>query len=191
MVNCGISDFRLDDSSADVETYSVDPPPSGYDPYNSSCWGLFYFHDEASLSTVDPVTIGLDEIDDGATETLLLSENLQATNWASRTDGGRIRQSDVGFVWWAKGIQTQDAGAAPSITDFDTFKTAVENGDASINSLSSSGRFAARPSSHHPLGANVVFADGHSDFISERVDYEVYRDQMIPSQTDAWRLIVP
>ena len=32
---------------------------------------------------------------------------------------------------------------------------------------------APRPSSNHPGGVNAVYADGHADFISDRVDYEV------------------
>ena len=195
-VNCGISDFVLNGATNDVAVYAA-PTPSGYKPYASSYWGLFFCHDR-SYSGVQPVKIGGDEIDDGASQTIMLSENLDATDWNNGASG-RIQQSDVGVVWWAKGIQTQAAPVVapttPTVTDFAAFKTAVENGDVAINSLfetpPTNPRFKARPSSNHPGGVNAVFADGHAEFIADRVDYVVFRDQMISSQAKAWRLIVP
>lgn len=200
-VNCGISDYRLEATSDDVAVYA-DPSLlalSGYDPYGSSEWGLFYCHDR-SFSGVQPVRIGLDEIVDGAQQTLMLTENLDATSWATgAAAGGRIRQLDVGVVWWAKGIQTQPTpvpAGSETVTDFATFKTAVESDAVSVNSEfdpppAANPRFKARPSSAHPGGVNAVYADGHADFISDRVDYEIFRDQMISNQSAAWRLIVP
>ena len=38
----------------------------------------------------------------------------------------------------------------------------------------------ARPSSQHPTGVNVAFADGHVNFMREDIDYYVYQQLMTP-----------
>jgi hypothetical protein len=38
---------------------------------------------------------------------------------------------------------------------------------------------------------NVVFADGHGGFLADRIDYTVFRDQMISDQPGASMLIGP
>ena len=38
----------------------------------------------------------------------------------------------------------------------------------------------ARPSSNHPGGVNACFCDGHLQFISNSIDYEVYKQLMSP-----------
>jgi prepilin-type processing-associated H-X9-DG protein len=37
---------------------------------------------------------------------------------------------------------------------------------------------AARPSAWHSGGVNVVFADKHTKFLSEQIDYDVYQQLM-------------
>ena len=162
VVNCGISD-----EAGDVPDYEA---ISGADTYNQSAWGLFFDHDNSNgLPGTQEVQIGLDEIQDGVTQTLLLSENQNADNWATPTG-----QPDVGFVWW-----TIEGTPAPPWVG-------VVPDEVMINSLNwSTPRYAARPSSSHPGGVNAVFADGHAEFISDQIDYDVFRDQMISDQTEA------
>lgn len=170
-VNSGISDAPVD-----VTEY-------GAAKYDQSAWGLFFDHDDSGstapygLPGSKVVKIGLDEIADGATQTIMLSENLQAGNWDSDRLSNPptepvVKQGDVGIVWWSTAGSFSWVSAVP-----DQVTINAEN--------PSNARLAARPSSNHPGGVNAVFADGHSEFISDRVDYNVFRDQMISDQAGA------
>ena len=157
VVNCGISDYLIDGSvySDDAEAYKkYNPSLDIYDPG----FGLFFNHNGTPKST-----IGADGIADGASQTLMLSENLEATNWATT-----VLQSGVGMVWWSNKVFT----SLP--------ETVNVNGPGPANA-----RFNARPSSNHPGGANAIYADGHGEFLSERMDYAVLRDMMISNQSRA------
>jgi prepilin-type processing-associated H-X9-DG protein len=39
----------------------------------------------------------------------------------------------------------------------------------------------ARPASHHSGGVNVVFADGHTQYLREDIDYLVYQRLITPN----------
>lgn len=161
VVNCGISDF-----GDDVAKYPTDL--NIYDP----AWGLFFNHNGAPKST-----IGADGIADGASQTLMLSENLNATNWATG-----VAQSDVGMLWWFTAS---------------TYPWSSRLEAASVNSpldpavVTQNPRLYARPSSNHPGGANAIYADGHGEFLSERMDYGVFCDMMISNQSRAKTLLTP
>ncbi len=179
-VNCGISDAPVD-----VTEYKGIVPKA----YDESAWGLFFDHDDTGsaspygLPGTRKVEIGLDEIGDGAQQTIMLSENLQAGDWTSVRFSNPptepvVKQGDVGIVWWSTVGGLSFPPVPPVVPD-----------QVTINSETpSTARYAARPSSNHPGGVNAVFADGHSDFIDDRVDYTVFRDQMISNQTKATAL---
>ena len=109
--------------------------------------------------------MGLSDIKDGQSQTILLSENVDAWMWA-RVQGGRIVtantfEGECGIVWPATADQwlgiNREMGKAP------------ERGDDP--------RFA-RPSSQHSGGVNAVFADGHAIFMSENISIQVYGQLM-------------
>lgn len=156
VVNCGISDY-VDDANA-YTTYN-----SSLDIYDAG-FGLFFNHDGTRLGTVKKSTIGADGIADGASQTLMLSENRKENvSWATT-----VVQNEVGMVWWSDAV-------------FNPLPETVNvNGPESANA-----RFNARPSSNHPGGANAIYADGHGEFLSERMDYAVLRDMMISNQSRA------
>jgi len=180
-VNCGISD-----APADVTEY-VGIAPKAYD---ESAWGLFFDHDDTGstspygLPGTRKVEIGLDEIGDGAQQTIMLSENLQGGSWNSDRlidsppTKPVVKQGDVGIVWWSTVGGLSFPPVPPVVPE-----------EVTINSETpSTARYASRPSSNHSGGVNAVYADGHSEFISDRVDYTVFRDQMISNQTKATAL---
>lgn len=178
-VNCGISDER---STSATPSNPVDEYTGIVsDAYNEPALGLFFDHDDTGsaapygLPGTKIVKIGLDEIRDGAQQTIMLSENLDASSWSSAWLSSSlsepvVRQGNVGILWWSN---------VSSLTWATDVPTKVQ-----VNA-ETSGLYKARPSSNHPGGVNVVFADGHADFISDRVDYATFRDQMISDQSKA------
>lgn len=145
---------------------------------------------------------------DGSAYTLLLSENLQATTWVSDpTDTVnkppdpfqsefQIRQ-DTGFAWFITGNK-DNALPAPPTAEYNP--KGIE-----INALAGTvawpvpaqaypvgdrepptgGLAYARASSAHPGGVNVIYCDGHLQFMSQDIDYTVYTALMTPNGRDA------
>ncbi len=167
-VNCGISDV-VDDALKYVEV-----APKAYE---QSAWGLFFDHDTTNGlpgGATTEVKIGLDGIEDGASQTIMLSENLNAGSWASSiidatsgTPGTPVQQADVGIVWWST------ASGFPWVANVPA--------RVAINSETP----GPRPSSHHSGGVNVVYADGHADFISDRIEYAEFCKQMTSNAAKA------
>ena len=119
------------------------------------------FHDHGVKT--DPVLVSVDYITqhDGIAYTLMLSENIQAGLWTDTAE------ANVGMAW-------RDAPGPCS----------------RINACKGAGdrpgdlRYA-RPASNHPGGVNAVFCDGHSYFLSEQIDYQVYQHMMTPDSRKA------
>ncbi|MEX2119271.1 MAG: DUF1559 domain-containing protein [Pirellulales bacterium] len=94
---------------------------------------------------------------DGTSNTLLLSENIDAADYADLNIYGTSNETLNGFIWWPQDPSTlEDAKRINGPTD-------------PVDLI-----FNARPSSQHPGGVMVTFCDGHVRFISENMDYSVY-----------------
>lgn len=126
---------------------------------DSPAEGVFHNHDVDGT----PVTTSLDYLatHDGASNTLLLSENLQAGYW---TD---TEEANVGMVWFRepeecskinRGIQV---GPRPQDIRY------------------------ARPSARHNGVFVASFCDGHQNTLSTDIDYSVYQHLMTPDSKAA------
>jgi prepilin-type N-terminal cleavage/methylation domain-containing protein/prepilin-type processing-associated H-X9-DG protein len=147
--------------------------------YNSACY---------ATDGTQAVAVGLDYLStkDGSSNTIMLSENVQATRWthavAMGTSWGSVPaetswQAEVGLVWWPSGGLTINANKdADDVISLINDATATELENALL---------LARPSSHHPGGVNVVFCDGHTQFIADTITYDVYRHLMTPNSRKA------
>ncbi|HEY1067571.1 MAG TPA: DUF1559 domain-containing protein, partial [Pirellulales bacterium] len=90
---------------------------------------------------------GLSGIADGAANTLMVGENVDAGKWIDNTEGS------VTFCWFP----------------FDPTATAATTSNLKINKeIGNEGR-APRASSYHPGGVVSTFCDGHSTFIDENI----------------------
>ncbi len=110
------------------------------------------------------VTMAYVAQNDGASTTLMLSENNDAGEWNDNS----ITNTDVAqtaLIWQA---------AAPSA-----------GCGLNDNSGTCTGLAAARPRSSHSGGFVVTFCDGHTSFISDQIDYNVYRLIMTPNGSSA------
>jgi prepilin-type processing-associated H-X9-DG protein len=113
------------------------------------------------------VTRAFVEEHDGAAYTLLFSENIDAGKW---TDAA---EAQVGFLWYPGTAGGAHDPAGPVLY----INQERGKGDGSM-------RFA-RPASLHERGVNVVYCDGHTRFIEERLDFRIYAAQMTPHGPEA------
>ena len=122
--------------------------------------GLFFNHDVDGK----PVTTSFVYVSDhdGASTTLMLSENIQAGRWTDK------EEANLGMVWHREPDECSpinacllDAGDRPQDVRY------------------------ARPSSYHPGGVMASFCDGHQLFLREDIDYRVYQHLMTPDSAAA------
>ena len=134
--------------------------PSAQIPYDNLFNGVFHSrfgNNDAELTrAVANNRIDQNDIVDGTTYTVLLTENVNATTWTYTAD-----EFGNGVVWQAAvppfGINREMDPEPPLVTlDADH----------------------ARPSSRHSGGINVAFCDGRVDFVDEEINYLVFRQIM-------------
>ena len=116
-----------------------------------------------TTSSLDKVASG-----DGASMTIMVSENIQSSTWAEPSFLQTMRETRLGAA--------RKAGVPHNVF---IFHDAPAQEPWTING----GNYPpgagpdmdnARPSSEHKLGTNVCFADGHVQFLKEDIDYSVY-----------------
>jgi prepilin-type N-terminal cleavage/methylation domain-containing protein/prepilin-type processing-associated H-X9-DG protein len=97
---------------------------------------------------------------DGANNTLMLTENINATNWH------HVDERLITFIF------------DPRPQSLDSTGNIKQGG---INDGKNNPTVALpRPSSNHPGGVNVAFCDGHTMFLSETIHYRVLQQLMTP-----------
>ncbi len=135
---------------------------------------------QASASPLNPiVTMTQDFISahDGTSNTLLLSENLDATSYANLAGGNNyVFEAFHGFVW-----TYATNNAAPPFQPQNFPYGSINGPRDATNSANPAYLNNARPSSNHPNGVMVVFCDGHSRFLRSEIDYGVYCLLMSPN----------
>tara|TARA_R110002111_G_scaffold262702_1_gene340341 strand:- start:42505 stop:43560 length:1056 start_codon:yes stop_codon:yes gene_type:complete len=142
--------------------------------------GVFWRGNGAPRMSLDFISAA-----DGMTQTLMLSENLQAGDWPNLDTGS------LGFGVDMEGLlpRTADAATTTTLTD-DLYLPAAFNltntsnsTDSRIGSNLSAAKGAAwRPSSNHPSGAvNVIFCDGSGKSLIPQMDAGVYARLLTPA----------
>lgn len=115
---------------------------------------------------------------DGSTYTLLLSENTQATSWipyVTSTSKRRLpSETDIGMVW---------ATTPNNCTGTDTSFPSKINDCLDLTARNI--YRVTRPSSRHVSGVVASFCDGHQQFVSEMIEWEVYCHMMTPDSKKA------
>ncbi|MGL6196765.1 MAG: DUF1559 domain-containing protein [Thermoguttaceae bacterium] len=110
--------------------------------------------------------IKIDDIKNGASNTIMLTENLQANKWSgpftSIPDVGAV--GDLGFVW------NHDWMKTPSATP--NWLINRDKNTGTVGSIES-----ARPSSNHAGVIIAAYADGHTEVIKEDIDPAIYAKQ--------------
>ncbi len=118
---------------------------SGTAPFDAKWNGIFHVR-------LNGVVMAPSDVVDGLSSTILISENVDATEWTG------TREFDSGIVWFptAPVGLNRDMGTAPPGYNY------------------------ARPSSFHTSGFNVVMLAGNVKWIDEEISYEVYKQLMTP-----------
>ncbi|RMG02591.1 MAG: DUF1559 domain-containing protein [Planctomycetota bacterium] len=180
------SDPRPNASTSPVCSYVVN---SGIpdDPTNPNTEGLQHgvFFNNGMLPSGIPVPksaykyMSMDYLGahDGSSNTLLLSENLQATRWVPINSAGPTapREPDLCFTWSDSPANTCDyaSEARPS-----RINKCVDNAPPDL--VSNPRTLFARASSHHPGAVIVFFCDAHSIILNENIDWTTYKHIMTP-----------
>ena len=197
-VNTGTPDARR---ANDMSTVSVVYPSDadGNTVQETAAMGVFHNHHNAP----NEVTVSLDYLTqrDGSSNTLLCSENIQATQyarWVTPSSGTGywhvMNEQDAGFVWlWPAGLTDASVPAAGQTVPQTAGNPALDGIPFGINEdLAASSTFGsalgyeyARPSSRHPGVVVATFCDGHTQVLQEGIDYNVYKHLMTPAGEDA------
>jgi prepilin-type N-terminal cleavage/methylation domain-containing protein/prepilin-type processing-associated H-X9-DG protein len=168
----------LDSASAPRIAYAAN---CGGENLANSQKGMGVFFDRTAIGT--PRTIGLDFIGsgDGTSNTLLFSERCGAS--VDRLADWSVNQFAGFSLNMASGASTPgfvlagNAATGKVINAIDTtFSIAGLASAATVNPQT------AFPSSNHPGGVNVVFCDGHNQFLRDTIAPNVY-SQLMTSKT--------
>jgi hypothetical protein len=181
-----------------IQAYTATPSAGGPIPENQAHGVFSNRHDWNTAPApfnLAPAPFTTDRIADGAANTLLFSENNQATLWApplinndnTETWTGRVdattdlREAHVGLIWTpnapgqCQGInQCREAEIAvydPALMPLNPPVPLAEYSSVPLINF-------ARPSSYHVGGVMTTLADGHQEFKDEEMDYQVFRQLM-------------
>ena len=150
VANAGVPD----NSSISAAWPSTDIPPNG--TCHDLTAGTF------QSSPTPKVSMEYVQLHDGVATTMLLTENVDATSWATFNEW-----PDCTILW------ALAAGPADMIIN--------QPVDTSANYK------IARPSSNHSGGVNVVFCDGHAIFLRQDIPYSVFVQLLTPWGTQSRR----
>lgn len=172
VVNCGIQDGT---------TFPVPDPnePNGIKWTSEGAqFGLFFNKDVVNFPNQPStrITVRTDKLPDGATKTLLLSENLQATFFIPYDNSNNLREvweQDVGMLYSA------EPGECGVSNDLIVPVNQCRQDLTPFPRTNPPVRYA-RPSSFHPDVVVAAYADGHCDNLSTDTDYQVYQQLMCP-----------
>ena len=192
VANCGVEDTNLVPSSSPK---TPSPPPA-----DRAANGVF--HNNAKGYSEVSVTMNYLGSNDGASNTMLLTENLQSGEWAAPIPDGQTQASysqnasgqrvvapnaffleagDRRLAEW----QTGAVWADPTVLSAQDYEARKINGlKDNPGPWWKTGSFA-RPSSNHPGGVQVTMGDARVIFISDSVGYHVYFAIMTPKGKQA------
>ena len=152
--NAGFQAFDNNASSPDRETIA------------NGIMHNYFVQQPANSKPIFGPKISTAQIKDGASSTLLLTENIQSTLWDA------VNKSP-----------TAATSASDKVATVFVWHKATSN-DRKINgnkhSTATITKEFARPSSYHPGGVNAAFADGHTAWLRQDIDYKVYVQLMTP-----------
>lgn len=175
VANTGLKDEETTTISAGVITTAILSSGSQAYPRDWAANGVFHYQFPYEGTEADGFTptnekvtkVTASSLTDGTSTTLILSENADSGNWTN------VLEQHVGFYWQATAEGLNPAPVAEVSTEWLEEKLLKINEETGLSSATPSPRFG-RPSSYHPGGVVVTYADAHTSFLTNEVDYLVY-----------------
>ncbi|MEE2642531.1 MAG: DUF1559 domain-containing protein [Planctomycetota bacterium] len=179
--NLGMRDWNFDFTGYDL----VQPDGGPFDSRtNSGAGGLVYAY------TTVPKLKSTDARD-GSSNTLLVTENPDATVWNRYYLGRRLQEFDIGVVWHERDdgnyknffydVDDSDGdsgggGLLGEYVDFTHPDFSYKPVDYDVSATAfESAYFYARPASYHGKGFNILRVDGSTEYLSSQsLDYPTY-----------------
>ncbi|MEX2113600.1 MAG: DUF1559 domain-containing protein [Pirellulales bacterium] len=211
VVNCG-SAFNADDNRpGGSQTWKEDRNSGiffnqcGVDGVLGSAQANPAANDFPSNPPGPKITMDFVNSNDGTSNTLMVGESLQSTNWATdpldtTNNPANPWQSDfqikqnMGMVFFITQLtdnayNSTSANYYPEGSQVNGLATVAATPqpvawDSAAVPIPAGGLAYARPASAHPGGVNVIFIDNHHRFINEEIDYYVYTQLMTPRQAN-------
>jgi prepilin-type processing-associated H-X9-DG protein len=166
--NAGFGNFQVDATTGRIKPRGGHTPQMDWtgdgnaDPAISLSTGIFWkFGEQEPSVTLDGISNA-----DGAGNTLMFAENLQAGNWLS-TD-----VVDIGFVIDRKLLGLPNLDSKAGVLELP--RTARLNGFRPNANPKLPVGMAPRPSSNHEGTINVAYCDGRAVSINDDIDPQVY-----------------
>lgn len=138
--------------------------------------------DLPTQETIETVTSKYISNHDGTGTTLMLAENWDSGRW---TD---VLEQQVGFYWQATVLNGKLAPAPSAPDEWLELPLLLvnENAGARTDAMPRQEQNPyGRPSSAHPGGVNVAYADTHASSLANEIDYLAYCQIMTPAGEDA------
>lgn len=153
--------------------------------------GVFQNLAEYQAAGQKPPEMRLSRIKDGAATTIMLSENCDKAyddpevpltwlggvphTWSDTIGGRMATEQQFGFVWVVNEDDPDNPQVGDGLDEQERINRVADPvWDRPVPFDPSIPRFA-RPASKHYQGVNVVFCDGHGQFLREDIEYKVYR----------------
>ncbi len=122
---------------------------------------------------------------DGTSKTMMFSENLHAFFWTYPAVNSANKGSEYadakkffGFVWHNDLSTCENNGVSTARINGDNNLDAIGTAPSSMDQMM---ECYAYPSSNHPGGVNVGFADGRIAYVADSIDPTIYRQLMTSS----------
>jgi len=165
---------------------------AGMTPANAADWwdaqtpANGVFHDHIGNGTNKGAEVSLNDFRNGASNTLLFSENslnfTHGVTWRQLNAPGSEKRFNV-FTWHFRkesGVPTSNYCTASGNSAGAPAPEMRINGMRTVPGLPLT-EASARPSCEHIGGVNVAFADRHTVFLSDSIAYHVYQQLMTPN----------
>ncbi|MCE9546679.1 MAG: DUF1559 domain-containing protein [Planctomycetia bacterium] len=161
------------------------------DPRDDARFALF--HDQRA-AVAQKVTVSNDDIGDGLSQTMIMTENIDLGEWtlptSASTDAATKVEPHQGVVfygtWDNANSKWIDVALTVPLNDLTNLIAPMDcNSDGYIDNLDYP---HARASSYHQEGVNIAYADGRVEFFyinnADTATYAVYRAKFTPNAGD-------
>jgi prepilin-type processing-associated H-X9-DG protein len=139
--------------------------------------GMFLNLYSYAAQQMNPPTIRLGKINDGAATTIMLTENVHksyepaAAGFPSRFSWAFGAEQQLGIVW----VVSYPPQPGDTIVDQEPINRVDDKVYGNNPTFDPNIPRFARPASNHSGGVNIAFCDTHTEFVREDIDYVVYQ----------------